>query len=165
MIEDGAIVAARFVADSAGQPTLSDAGRADQGQIVDPVSLGEPSEQGAIETSRGAVVEARAQCRAAGRFRASRRGTSHAYPNPLRWRRMLLWICQRGDGIRPTAAPAKDPGVSFSYGGGIIPELGGDFLRNQRQPIPDGFLCLFRNAHHPDHCAGAACGGVRWFEP
>ena len=41
MIEDGAIVAAGFVADGAGQPTLSDAGRADQDQIVvgvDPVS-------------------------------------------------------------------------------------------------------------------------------
>ena len=49
MIEDGAIVAARSVAHGAGQPTLADAGRADQDQIVmgvDPVALGELLEQG-----------------------------------------------------------------------------------------------------------------------
>ena len=60
MIEDGAIVAAGSVADGAGQPALADAGRTDQDQIVvgvDPVALGEPLEQRAIEPSRGAVVD------------------------------------------------------------------------------------------------------------
>ena len=33
MIEDGAIVAAGFLADGASQPALADAGWADQGQI------------------------------------------------------------------------------------------------------------------------------------
>jgi hypothetical protein len=44
MIEDGAIVAAGFLADGASQPALADAGWADQGQIVvsvDPVALRE----------------------------------------------------------------------------------------------------------------------------
>ena len=60
MIEDGAIVAAGFLADGAGQPALADAGRADQGQIVvgvDPFALGELLEQGAIETAGGAIVD------------------------------------------------------------------------------------------------------------
>ena len=60
MIEDGAIFAAGFVADGAGQPALSDAGRADQDQIVvgvDPAALGEPLEQRPIEASGGAVVD------------------------------------------------------------------------------------------------------------
>ena len=60
MIEDGAIVAAGFVADGASQPAFADAGWADQGQIVvgvDPVPLGELLEQGAIETSGGAIVD------------------------------------------------------------------------------------------------------------
>ena len=53
MIEDGAIVAAGFLADGAGQPALADAGRADEGEIVmgvDPIALRELLEQGAIET-------------------------------------------------------------------------------------------------------------------
>ncbi len=32
--------------------------------------------------------------------------------------------------------------------------------RSSYQRIPDGFSRLFRNAHHPGHCAGAACGGL-----
>ena len=43
--------------------------------------------------------------------------------------------CQRGDLIRPTAAPANadmTPGRDHSVtGGAIIPELGGAFARNQ----------------------------------
>ena len=60
MIEDGSIVAAGFLADGAGQPAFADAGWADQGQIVvgvDPVALGELLEQGAIETTGGAIVD------------------------------------------------------------------------------------------------------------
>src|SRR5271154_1496943 len=60
MIEDGAIVAAGFLADGAGQPALADAGRADQGQIVvgvDPFAFRELLEQGAIETAGGAIVD------------------------------------------------------------------------------------------------------------
>ena len=60
MIEHRAIVAAGSVADGAGEPTLADAGRADQDQIVvgiDPVALGKLLEQGAIETSGGAIVD------------------------------------------------------------------------------------------------------------
>jgi hypothetical protein len=60
MIEDGPIVATGFLADGAGQPALADAGRADQSQIVvgvDPVALRELLEQGAVETSGGAIVD------------------------------------------------------------------------------------------------------------
>ena len=60
MIEDGAIVAAGFLADGAGQPAFADAGRADQGEIVagvDPFALGELLEQGAVEASGGAIVD------------------------------------------------------------------------------------------------------------
>ena len=60
MIEDRAIVAAGPKADGAGEPALADSGRPDQDQIVvgdDPVPLGEPLEQGAIEAPRGAVVD------------------------------------------------------------------------------------------------------------
>ena len=60
MIEDGAIVAAGFLADGAGQPALADAGRADQGQIVvgvDPFALGELLEQGAVETPGGTIID------------------------------------------------------------------------------------------------------------
>src|ERR1700722_7556459 len=60
MIEDGAIVAAGFLADGASQPALADAGRADQGQIVvsvDPVAFRELLKQGAIETAGGAIVD------------------------------------------------------------------------------------------------------------
>jgi hypothetical protein len=60
MIEDGAIVAAGFLADGTGQPALADAGRADQGQIVagvDPFALGELLEQGAVETPGGMIID------------------------------------------------------------------------------------------------------------
>ena len=60
MIEDGAIVAAGFLADGASQPAFPDAGWADQGQIVvgvDPFALGELLEQGAVEASGGAIVD------------------------------------------------------------------------------------------------------------
>jgi hypothetical protein len=60
MIEDGAIVAAGFLANGASQPALADAGWADQGQIVvsvDPVAFRELVEQGAIKPSGGAIVD------------------------------------------------------------------------------------------------------------
>jgi hypothetical protein len=50
-----------------------------------------------------------------------------AHRNPLRWHRSLPWDCQRGDLIRPTAAPAnprKTPG-------GIIPLWGAQSSRNR----------------------------------
>ena len=56
--EDGAIIAAGFLADGAGEPTFAYAGWADEGEIVlriDPFALGELLEQRAIETSGGAV--------------------------------------------------------------------------------------------------------------
>src|SRR5271156_6419764 len=62
MIEDGAIVATGLLADGAGEPTLADAGRADQGQIVmgvDPFALRELLEQGAVQTAGGAIVSRR----------------------------------------------------------------------------------------------------------
>ena len=60
MIEDRAIVAAGFLTDGASQPAFADAGWADQGQIVvgvDPIACCELLEQGAIETSGGAIVD------------------------------------------------------------------------------------------------------------
>jgi hypothetical protein len=53
-VEDRAIVAAGLVADRAGQPTLADARRAAQRQIVvrvDPVALEQRFKQAAIETT------------------------------------------------------------------------------------------------------------------
>jgi hypothetical protein len=61
-----------------------------------------------------------------------------AHRNPLRWYRLLPWICQRSDLIRPTAAPAnprKTPGgIIPLQGGGIIPELGAASSGISRQP-------------------------------
>ncbi len=60
MIEDGAIVAAGFLADGASKPAFADAGWSDEGEIVvgvDPFALGELLEQGAIETTGGAIVD------------------------------------------------------------------------------------------------------------
>src|ERR1700733_15205851 len=60
MIEDGAIVAAGFLADGAGQPALADAGRDDQGQIVvgvDPFALCELLEKGKVETPGGVIID------------------------------------------------------------------------------------------------------------
>ena len=54
MVEDGAIVAAGFVADGASEPAFADAGRADEGEIVvgvDPFALRELLEQGAVQLS------------------------------------------------------------------------------------------------------------------
>jgi len=48
------------VAERTGQPTLADAGRSAQDQIVvriDPRTIGELVEQGAVEAARGAVVD------------------------------------------------------------------------------------------------------------
>ena len=59
MIDDGAIVAAGLLADGASQPAFADAGRADEGEIVvgvDPLTLGELLEQGAVEPARGEVI-------------------------------------------------------------------------------------------------------------
>ena len=47
-----------------------------------------------------------------------------AHPDPLRWHLILLWGCQRGDLIRPTAAPANPQMTP----GGIIPLWGRDHL-------------------------------------
>ena len=60
MIDDGAIVAARLLADGAGEPTFPDARWTDESQIivsVDPSAFGELLEQGAIEPARGAIVD------------------------------------------------------------------------------------------------------------
>ena len=59
-----------------------------------------------------------------------------AHCNPLRWHRLLLWDCQRGDLIRPTAAsanPRKTPG-------GIIPLGGRDHLGigGRHHPVTGG---------------------------
>ena len=107
-----------------------------------------------------------APCQAGGRSRASNTDgklqpnnlARIAHRNPLRWHHPPL-DCQRGDLIRPTAAPANpDPGrdhsvmggaiisewgaASFRYGGRHHLDLRGGFLRNQHlktedtRPIP-----------------------------
>ena len=63
-----------------------------------------------------------------------------AHRNPLRWHRLLLWDCQRGDLIRPTAAPAnprKTPG-------GIIPLWGARSSRNR-----GAASSRYGGRHHP----------------
>jgi hypothetical protein len=65
MIEDGAIVAAGFLANGAGEPAFADAGWADQSQIVvglDPFALRELLEQGAVQTPGGAIVDVLDAC-------------------------------------------------------------------------------------------------------
>jgi hypothetical protein len=65
MIEDGAIVAAGFVADGASEPAFADAGRADEGEIVvgvDPFALRERLEQGAVQPSGGAIIDVLDAC-------------------------------------------------------------------------------------------------------
>ena len=60
LVEDGAIVAAGFVAERRGDPALADAGRsADQqvGVVVDPAAFDKLGKQRAIEPARGAVVD------------------------------------------------------------------------------------------------------------
>ena len=60
LVEDRAVVAAGLVAERAGEPTLADAGRAFDDQVLrllDPVPAGERLEQGAIEAACGAVVD------------------------------------------------------------------------------------------------------------
>src|SRR5271165_252917 len=60
LVENRPIVAAGLVAEGRRQPTLPDAGRADKRQIVvsvDPASLDELLEQGAIEAAGGPIVD------------------------------------------------------------------------------------------------------------
>lgn len=60
LIEHGAIVATGLVAERRGEPTLANAGRAADQEIdvvVDPAALDKLSEQRAVETARGAVVD------------------------------------------------------------------------------------------------------------
>ena len=60
LVEDGAVVAAGFMAERAGQPTFSDTGGTVDHQIlvrVDPVASNEFLEERAVETARGAVID------------------------------------------------------------------------------------------------------------
>ncbi len=60
LIEDRAVVATRLVAERRGQPTLADAGWADERQIVvgvDPFALCQFLEQGAVKTAGIAIVD------------------------------------------------------------------------------------------------------------
>ena len=59
MIDDRAIVAAGLLADGASEPTFPGSARADEGEIVvgvDPLTLGELLEQGAVEPARSAII-------------------------------------------------------------------------------------------------------------
>jgi hypothetical protein len=60
LVEDRPIIPTSLVAEGGRQPTLPDAGRADERQIVvgvDPASLDKLLEQGAIEAAGGPVVD------------------------------------------------------------------------------------------------------------
>ena len=60
MIEHGTIVAAGLLADGASEPTLADAARTDESEIivgVDPLTVGEFLEQSAVEPARTAIVD------------------------------------------------------------------------------------------------------------
>src|SRR6266853_1580026 len=60
LVEYREALAAGLVAESASQPRLSDAGRADHDQVVmlaDPFAAGELAEQGAVEAAMGAVID------------------------------------------------------------------------------------------------------------
>src|SRR5690606_22329878 len=60
LVEDRSIIPAGLVAESAGEPTLSDPRRAADGQIVmgvNPVAGDELHEQGPIETALAAIID------------------------------------------------------------------------------------------------------------
>jgi hypothetical protein len=60
LVEDRAIIPASLVAEGGSQPALSDSGWAADGQVVvriDPLTLGELLEQGAIKTARAAIID------------------------------------------------------------------------------------------------------------
>ncbi len=60
LIENGPVVAASPVSESAGKPTFADTGRAAQDDVivgVDPATLGELLEQRAGETARGSIID------------------------------------------------------------------------------------------------------------
>lgn len=60
LIEDGAIITTGLVAQRAGKPTLTDAGRAADDQIiviVDPVAGDEPLEERTIKAARGPIID------------------------------------------------------------------------------------------------------------
>ena len=68
LIENGPIIAASPVSESAGKPTFADPGRAAQDDVivgVDPTTLGELLEQRAIETARGTIIDILDGCRVA----------------------------------------------------------------------------------------------------
>src|SRR6516164_115330 len=71
----------------------------------------------------------------AGRRSASRQASSELYPRPTTG----AWFRRR-----PNAFDTSSTVHS----------------RSSYKRIPDGYSRLFRNAHHPGHCAGAACGGL-----
>jgi len=59
-VEDRPIVPTGLVAERRGQPALADAGRADRGKIivsVDPLALSQLLEQGAVKTTRTAIID------------------------------------------------------------------------------------------------------------
>lgn len=60
MVGDGATVAAGLVAECAGDPTLAEAGRAGDEQVLvarDPCTIDQVSHDGAVDAARGAQVE------------------------------------------------------------------------------------------------------------
>src|SRR4051794_3057432 len=60
LVQDRSVVAASLVAESTGKPSFADAGWPAQDQIVvclDPLTLGEFVEQGAIEAAWGTVID------------------------------------------------------------------------------------------------------------
>ena len=59
-VEDGHVLSARLVAESAGEPTFAQAARAGHEQIAafgDPVASGELEEQRAVEPARALIVD------------------------------------------------------------------------------------------------------------
>ena len=60
IVEDGYILPAGFLAERAGEPTLSQPARSGDEQVaalVDPVAGGEFEEQGAVEPARAVIID------------------------------------------------------------------------------------------------------------
>ena len=105
MIEDGAIVAAGFLADGAGQPALADAGWADQGQIV-----------------VGVDPFARPRASGTGRDRARGRRDSR---RPRRSPAGAVWPRAAGpSGVCPSAmtSPGRGAGRASRHAAGPLPD-------------------------------------------
>ena len=87
MVEDGTVVAAGLVAERTGDPTLADAGRPGNEQILlapDPIAIDELGEEGAVDAPRGAQIDIFDDCDRGFRLNAATRSDRRRPPVPTK---------------------------------------------------------------------------------